>query len=113
MMLEDALKALSAAEAPAARDRLFELAVMAQIERRRFHRVLVRNAALTLTLAAILALVMPGLDWLWPTELPLGALLPNGMAPTQFVPPVINADLALGMALAVACLFLPWWRLQD
>lgn len=109
-MVEEALKVLSAAEAPPARDRLFEIAVMARIERRRFHRTLARNAALALVAAAILALVMPGLGKLWPAEVPLGALLP-GLART--LPSAINTNLALGMAMAAACLFLPWWRLQD
>jgi len=112
-MVENALKALSAAEAPPARDRLFEIAVLARIERRRFHRTLVRNAALALAAAAILALVRPGLDRLWPAELPLGAFLPGGLALRHILPSAINTNLALGMVLAAACLFLPWWRLQD
>jgi hypothetical protein len=112
-MLEDALKAVSAADAPAQRDRLFEIAVMARIERRHFHRVLARNAALALALTAILVLVAPGLDRLWPTELPLGALLPGDLALLHILPLAINAHLALGMALTAACLFLPWRRLRD
>jgi len=77
-------------------------------QRRRRRRA--RNAALALAAAAILALVMPGLGKLWPAELPLGALLP-GLPRT--LPSAINTNLALGVAMAVACLFLPWWRLQD
>ena len=110
-MVEESLKALSGAEAPPARDHLVETAVLARIERRRFHRALERTAALALAGAAILALVMPGLGQFWPAELPLGALLPKGLVQPQMLPSVVNSNLALGMVMTVACLFLPWRRL--
>lgn len=112
-MVEDALKALSAAEAPPTRDRLFEIAVLARIERRRFHRTQVRNAALALGVGVILALARPSLDRLWPAQLPLHAFLPAGLTLPHILPSAINTNLALGMVLAAACLFLPWWRLRD
>ena len=100
-MLEDTLKALSAAAAPPARDLAFEIAVMARIERRRFHRALARNAALALAAGVILALVMPGLAPLWQAGFAAGSwmLLPG-----------LPAPLTLGLVLTAASIALPWWR---
>ena len=50
---------LLAANAPAARDRTFEVKVMAQIERRRFTRTVTRNFGLAALSALILALMAP------------------------------------------------------
>jgi hypothetical protein len=53
---------LLAAEAPAARDLSFEIAVMARIEQRRFVRAVARNIAVAAALAVVLALAAPQLD---------------------------------------------------
>jgi len=82
---------LLAADAPAARDHAFQLAVMAKIEQRRFRRGLVLNVALTLAATLLLAVVMPGLE-------PL----------LQQMSFELNSNLAI-MALVIASVALPWW----
>jgi hypothetical protein len=71
-MVEEALKALSSADAPPTRDYLFEITVMVRIESRRFYWALARSVGLTLAATAILVLVAPRFERLWPAELPLG-----------------------------------------
>jgi hypothetical protein len=56
------LAMMLAADAPAAHDLRFELAVMARIEQRRFARGMALNLMLALGLAVTLALLMPGFD---------------------------------------------------
>ncbi len=82
---------LLAADAPAARDHAFQLAVMAKIEQRRFRRGLVLNVALTLAATLLLAVVMPGLE-------PL----------LQQMSFELNSNLAI-TALVIASVALPWW----
>ena len=87
----EAIAGLLAADAPAARDMAFQLAVMAKIEQRRYRRGLVLNIALTVAVTLLLALVMPGLEpVLWQAVSGIGA----GLTATL----VIAASLAL-----------PWW----
>ena len=101
-MIEDALKALSAADAPPARDQAFEIAVMARIERHRFRRALARNAALVLAASLVLALVMPVLAPLWQDWFTAGRTM---------LPPGVPPNLALGFVLTAASLaMLPWLR---
>lgn len=56
------MAAMLAADAPAARDLAFELAVMDRIERRRFARGMALNLMLGLGAALVLAMLMPGFD---------------------------------------------------
>lgn len=64
--MDDAeLKALLLRDAPPARDLRFELAVMAGIERRAFHRALLRNVGVAALAALVLALLAPALENLW------------------------------------------------
>jgi hypothetical protein len=102
MMLEDALKALSDADAPPARDNGFEIAALARMERRRFHRSLMRGGLLTVAAILALALVMPGLALVWQAIADAsGPIAPHG----------VQMQLAQGIALTVASLaLLPWWR---
>jgi hypothetical protein len=81
-MIEEKLKDLMAADAPAARDLAFQLGVMARIERRQFRRAMLANAAMALLVAILLALVAPTLQQVWQmTPMPhlndtvLGAML--------------------------------------
>ena len=68
--MDDAdLKALLAAGAPPARDLRFELAVMARIEARAFHRALWRNAGIAALAAMVLALVAPFVEIIWQKNL--------------------------------------------
>lgn len=53
--------ALMAADAPAARDLAFEIAVLMRIERRRYRRGVAAILAAGLLAATVLAAVMPGL----------------------------------------------------
>jgi hypothetical protein len=64
-MLDEKLRALMAMDAPAARDPSFQLAVMARIEQRRFHRAILVNVTVALAVALVLALAMPVLQPLW------------------------------------------------
>lgn len=98
-MLEDALKTLCAADAPPARDLAFEIAVMARIERRRFHRALARNTALMLAAALVMALAMPALAPLWQAGLTAGSRMVG-----------LPAPLFLGLVLTAGGATLPWWR---
>jgi len=59
----EAMTMLLAADAPAAHDLAFEIALMAKIEQRRFVRSMARNMAVAAVLAALLALLAPQLDW--------------------------------------------------
>ena len=59
------LKALLTQNAPPPRDVRFELAVMARIERKAFHRALWRNAGVAALAALVLALVAPSLETVW------------------------------------------------
>lgn len=64
--MDDAgLKALLNADAPPARDFAFELAVMARIETRQFHRALLCNAGMAAFAALVLALLAPQLETVW------------------------------------------------
>jgi len=65
-MIEEKLKELMAADAPAARDLAFQLGVMARIERRQFRRALLTNVAMALLAALLLALMAPILQQVWP-----------------------------------------------
>jgi hypothetical protein len=53
------------AEAPAARDLAFEVAVLARMEQRRFCRGLAMQACLAVVTTLLLALLMPGIESLW------------------------------------------------
>jgi hypothetical protein len=55
------MAALLAADAPAAHDLAFEVAVLARIEARRYRRGVILNIALAAAATALLALVMPPL----------------------------------------------------
>jgi hypothetical protein len=59
------LAALLRDGAPPARDLVFELAVMARIERRRVWRELALYLVLAAAAAAILALTMPSIEQVW------------------------------------------------
>lgn len=65
-MVEEKLKELMAADAPAAHDLVFQLDVMARIERRQFRRALLTNVAMALLAALLLALIAPTLQQVWP-----------------------------------------------
>lgn len=75
------LAAMLAADAPAARDLGFEIAVMARIEQRRFRRELARNLVLAAGAALLLALLAPQLDWAaaWAARIDLSQLTGNTM----------------------------------
>ena len=103
-MLEEAIKALSDADAPAARDPVFEVAVLARIERKNFQRSMA--LAGTITLAAILVLVflMPKLIAIWHDVHPsVGQIFPRGLP----------SSLVAAALLTVAGLTLPWLRPQH
>jgi hypothetical protein len=57
------MASMLAAEAPAAHDLAFEIAVLARIEQRRFHRGLAMNLALGAAGTVLLALLAPQLGW--------------------------------------------------
>ncbi len=61
----DQVARMLAADAPAARDIAFEVAVMMRMEQRRYRRGMILNVALTVLATALLALTMPGLETLW------------------------------------------------
>jgi hypothetical protein len=63
-MDEPVLKNLWDADVPAS-DPRFTLAVMAKIEQRRFRREVVVTVALTVAAIALLALVMPSVEFTW------------------------------------------------
>ena len=63
-MDEPVLKNLWDADVPAS-DPRFALAVMARIEQRRFRRELAMTVALTVAAIALLALVMPNVEFIW------------------------------------------------
>jgi FtsH-binding integral membrane protein len=65
-MIEEKLKDLVAADAPAARDLVFQLGVMARIERRQFRRAMLTNVAMALLATVLLALMTPILQQIWP-----------------------------------------------
>ena len=71
------IAAMLAADAPAARDLAFEIAVMAKIEQRRFRRGVALNIALGVAAVLLLALVMPGIQNFWQAR--FAATLSNGM----------------------------------
>jgi hypothetical protein len=73
----DAMAAMLAADAPAARDLAFEIAVLARIEQRRFRRGVMANVALAVTATILLALVMPDLENAWQAQ--LAGSLSNGV----------------------------------
>jgi hypothetical protein len=98
-----ALQELLAADAPAARDAAFEIAVLARIEQRRFRRGLAAQVAAAALAALLLALVMPGLAPVWDS----GVALVTPLLPRS-VPP-----LAIGLALMAASAALPLWRRVD
>ena len=54
-----------AAEAPAARDIAFEMAVLTRMEQRRYRRGMILNVVLTVLATALLALTMPSIETLW------------------------------------------------
>ncbi len=53
------------ADAPAARDLSFEIALLARMEQRRFRRGLAVTALLAVVAAILLALLMPGIEDVW------------------------------------------------
>jgi hypothetical protein len=53
------------ADAPAARDLSFEIALLARIEQRRFRRGLAMTMLLAAASAILLALLMPGFENIW------------------------------------------------
>jgi hypothetical protein len=85
--------AMLAAEAPAARDLAFEIAVLARIERRRFARNMARNLAVAAA-ALLLALIMPQLDWAATLAASWSSVLSQLTAGT----PVLMALLVAGFA---------------
>lgn len=89
------LKRLLMADAPAARDARFEIAVLARIEQRRFRRGLAANMALAAAATLLLALVMPGLQPLWTAGLAMSSrMLPH------------FTNLGIGIALMIVTLAL-------
>ena len=66
----ETLARLLAADAPAARDRTFELAVIVRIEQRRFAGTVVRSLGLAAAAVLVLASLAPAID-------PLPALVNN------------------------------------
>jgi len=86
----DKMAAMLAADAPAARDFAFRIAVMEKIEQRRFRRGMVLNIALTMAAIALLALVVPDLE-----------------------PVIRQAGSGIGAGLTAllvaASMALPWW----
>jgi len=89
--VESQLAALMASGAPPARDMRFELAVMARIERHRFHRELAISAAIAAGAGALLF-------WLAPL---LGAVLQGA-----------NGDLVATLAVVAGGIFAMQWSLQ-
>jgi len=85
------MAAMLAADAPAAHDMAFQVAVMAKIEQRRYQRGLAVNLVLTAALTCLLALVMPGLE-------PVLRETASGMG---LVP--------VAAMLIIASMALPWW----
>ena len=105
-MIEDVLKAMSAADAPPPRDRAFEIAVMVRLERYRFHRAVMRNAVVTVAVMIVLALVMPQMA-------PLADMFGKISVPGGLVPPGTDDRLVLGIVLTLASLPLPWRMLRG
>jgi len=66
-----------AADAPAARDIAFEIAVLARIEQRRFRRGVAVSLGLAVAAAALLALVMPDIQVFWQAD--IAGSLSNGV----------------------------------
>jgi hypothetical protein len=85
------MAAMLAADAPAARDLAFQIAVIAKIEQRRFRRGIALHAGLAAGLALLLGLVMPALE----------PVLQQAAAGFDSAP-VIAVLVAASMAL-------PWW----
>lgn len=56
------MAALLAADAPAAQDFAFQIAVMEKIEQRRYRRAMILNLGLTATAIALLALLVPAME---------------------------------------------------
>jgi hypothetical protein len=102
-MMNDALKHLVMADAPAARDANFEIAVLARIEQRRFWRGLAGQAALAVMAAIVLALVMPVLQPAWESSVAAAAPLLRGHI----------SNLAIGLVLMGASVALPLLRRVD
>lgn len=97
----ETMAAMLMSDAPAAHDMAFDIAVLARMERRRFHRAVMARLALALAAGVLLALVMPPLAPLWQVSLAAGArILPSGLPP----------HLVLGLVVTAAFLALPWWR---
>ena len=74
-MTDNELKNLIVAASPPARDRVFELAVMARIERHQFRHAVLMNVAVSAALALVLAFAAPMLQQVWQTELAGGSRL--------------------------------------
>ena len=85
-MDEPVLKTVWAADVPAS-DPRFALAVMARIEQRRFRRELATTIGLTVAAMALLALLMPAVEIIWPTD--------------------FTSDLAILSVMAAVTLLLP------
>lgn len=97
----DRMAAMLAADAPAARDALFEIAVLGRIERRAFHRALAQRVVMAAIAASLLGLIMPPLLPLWQQGLEAGA---------QMIPHGGTANLVIGLLLMAASAALPFWR---
>ena len=74
-MTDSELKNLIVAAAPPARDRVFELAVMARIERDQFRHAIFVNVAVSAAIAVVLIFAAPVLQRVWQTELAAGGRL--------------------------------------
>lgn len=100
-----AMVAVLAAAAPAARDADFEIAVLAKIERRRFHRALLLRLGQASAAVLVMALLMPVLAPLWDEAL---------NAVSRMLPPWPQSEavnVVLGIALMAMSLVLPLrWR---
>ena len=88
----DRMAAMLAADAPAARDHAFEIAVLTRIEQRRFRRGVAVNVALAVAASILLGLVMPDIESFWQAHIAAG--LSNGM---------------IAAALLGCILPLQWW----
>jgi hypothetical protein len=91
------LKALLAVDMPPAHDFRFELAVMARIERRAFHRALWRNAGIAALAALVLALIAPSLEVVW----------------RQTVPPAVSNMAIAALLLAATYVWTRFYAGQD
>ena len=101
--MSQTMKNLLTADAPAARDTAFEIAVLGRIEQRRFRRAVAGRLAATLAACILLALAMPGLAPMWD----------NGVAVVTPLLPRSVPPLAIGLALMAASAALPWLRRAD